>query len=44
MHVPYRYFTEIIIPNCDIHSGVPQDDPNELNCANPEDKCQVSSY
>ena len=36
------YFSEIVIPNCDIHSGVPQDNLSE--CDNPKDKCQVSRY
>ena len=26
--------------NCDIHSGVPKDNPSD--CTNPEDKCQTS--
>ena len=30
------------IPECDIRSGVPQDNPSD--CVNPEDKCQVSRY
>ena len=36
------FFSEIITPNCDIHSRVPQD--NLSDCENPEDKCQVSLF
>ena len=35
------YDKKVEEPNCDIHSGVPQDNPSD--CINPEDKCEVSS-
>ena len=36
------YFSEIDLPDCDIHSGVPQDNLSE--CDNPEVRLEVSWY
>ena len=36
----FIYDKKVETPNCDIHSGVPQDNPSD--CINPEDKCEVS--
>ena len=36
----FIYDKNVETPNCDIHSGVPLDNPSD--CINPEDKCEVS--